>query len=77
MANFQEELKKVREAKWDKEREAIERKKIHQKRETILFIIATISTLLLLIICSSIQYDKALDNCIKKGFAKNVCIANL
>lgn len=77
MDNFHKALEVQREKYRERTKEAIKREEIHQKREAILFIIAVISILLLLIVCCSIQYDKALNNCIKKGIAKNVCIANL
>ena len=57
--------------------EAIKRAKREQKKEWILFTIIASFILIITINLLNKQTDEAMKNCQKKGFAYNVCAANL
>lgn len=74
---YEEALRKNREAEWDRKRKEIKRNEDEYKRDLLLTFILGIFILAVSISFLYQQSDQAIDNCIKKGFARNVCIANL
>ena len=71
--SLEEALKQSREARW----EQIRRERQQEKKEFRWFMLCVFLIFIVLIIALGNMQQKSINDCIKKGFAENVCIANL